>query len=163
MSEVKAISMESEAMEALRADMNAIINKTIKTMQMGKNGEATVSVKIKIGLEERTICHNDGTRQAIVPTFEHDVQSVVQTKDKKSGSMSGERELVYDPENDTWYMRDIRAQISIFDEAVQQSAEESGEVVIEAECSFRETAGYINAAPSLLTAGEDDDEEADAE
>lgn len=39
--------------------------------------------------------------------------------------MSGEYELVYDAENDCWYMRDIRAQISMFDAdgVVQQDSD----------------------------------------
>ena len=120
MSEFMPITMESETMSALKADMDSILSKTISSMQATQNGEATVTVKIKITLERRRIADEQSSRAITVPKFEHDVQSVVQMKDKKSGSMPGEYELVYDPITDSWYMREIRAQISMFDKEAQR-------------------------------------------
>ena len=116
MNGIKPITLENETLQAMKHDMDEIINKTIKTMQMSQSSEGTVTVKLKISIENRGIANETVYRTGIIPKFEHDVQSVVQTKDKKSGQMSGENELVYDAENDCWYMRDIRAQISMFDD-----------------------------------------------
>lgn len=115
MNGIKPITLENETLQAMKHDMDEIINKTIKTMQMSQSSEGTVTVKLKISIENRGIANETVYRTGIIPKFEHDVQSVVQTKDKKSGQTSGKNELVYDAENDCWYMRDIRAQISMFD------------------------------------------------
>lgn len=125
MNGIRPITLESETLQAMKHDMDEIINKTIKTMQMSQSSEGTVTVKLKISIENRGIANENVYRTGIIPKFEHDVQSIVQTKDKKSGQMSGEYELVYDAENDCWYMRDIRAQISMFDAdgVVQQDSD----------------------------------------
>lgn len=109
------ISIDGEILASLRTDIDTMIGRTLKTMAMTKNGEATVTCKIKITLNEEVIPVQDGVRNAVRPTFEHDVQSVVQTKDKTSGTMSGDYELVYDAENDQWVVKSTRQQMSMFD------------------------------------------------
>ena len=109
------INMESALMLPLRTDMDGIINRTLKTMHSTGNGEAVVTAKIKITLAKRAMPTKDGVRPSIQPKFEHEVQSVVQAKDKKTGSMTGDYELVYDPDTDEWVARDRNAQTSMFD------------------------------------------------
>ena len=91
MNGIKPITLENETLQAMKHDMDEIINKTIKTMQMSQSSEGTVTVKLKISIENRGIANETVYRTGIIP------------------------KLVYDAENDCWYMRDIRAQISMFD------------------------------------------------
>ncbi|MEG2621443.1 MAG: hypothetical protein RSC06_00960 [Clostridia bacterium] len=168
MNGIKPITLESETLKAMKKDMDEIINKTIKTMQMCQSTEGTITVKMKVTIEKRGIANENAYRTGIIPKIEHDVQSVVQTKDKKSGSMSGEYELVYDAENDRWYMRDIRAQTSMFDaEAVVSEAsevardEEGNQICIGGVPALE--AGEVNEDENLedLDASDDDIEEDD--
>lgn len=116
------ISIDGELLASLRTDIDTMIGRTLKTMAMTRNGEATVTCKIKITLDEEVIPVQDGVRNAVRPTFEHDVQSVVQTKDKTSGTMSGDYELVYDTESDQWVVKSTRQQMSMFDTDAQADA-----------------------------------------
>lgn len=140
------ISMDSELMAPMRADMDSIINRTLKTMHSSGNGEAVVTAKIKITLNKEGLPTKDGVRPIIRPTFEHEVQSVVQAKDKKTGSMTGDYELVYDPETDSWIARSTSAQVSMFD-----TQDSGNDAPVEAE-------GYIEAPIPALPEPEDEEE-----
>lgn len=152
MTDVMPITIDGEALASLRTDIDTMMARTLKTMAMTQNGEATVSVKIKITLNKEVIPTEDGVRNAVRPVFEHDVQSVVQTKDKTSGSMNGEYELVYDEETDEWVMKSTRRQISMFD---------ANEQPVEAEVVDAEPRRI--AAVRALPAGDPDDCEEDDE
>ena len=50
------------------------------------------------------------------PTFKHDISSVMQVKDKKSGALTGDYQLVWNPEEGNYIMRRIdNGQTSMFD------------------------------------------------
>lgn len=143
---VMKITMESDSLSALRNDIDGMISRTLKTMHMTQNSEATVTAKIKITLNNEMVPSPDGPRKIVRPVFEHEVQSVVQAKDKMSGTMNGEYELVYDAEKDEWYMKSTRSQISMFDE---QSADESAVQV----------SGYIEKAVLAVQEGSEKESE----
>ena len=151
------ITMESELMRPLRTDIDSIISKTLKTMHTYGNGEATVTAKIKITLNKEALPTKDGMRPIIKPMFEHEVSSVVQSKDKKSGAMYGEYELVYDQETDSWVARSTKQQISMFDPEAQGEAEA-------AESDPKGLPAPVDALPAEGSVDSDDDDftEADA-
>lgn len=129
MSEIITVSMDSETLSGLKSDIDNMINRTLRTMHSSQNGEAVISVKLKISLEKRTVDNEKVFREAICPKFEHDIQSVVQTKDKISGATQGDYELVYDPKLDRWVMRDMRGQMSMFDAEIQQGSSSEDETI----------------------------------
>ena len=96
-------------------------------------------------------------RPIIKPMFEHEVSSVVQSKDKKSGAMYGEYELVYDQETDSWVARSTKQQISMFDPEAQGEAEA-------AESDPKGLPAPVDALPAEGSVDSDDDDftEADA-
>lgn len=150
------ITMDSELMRPLRTDIDSIISKTLKTMHTYGNGEATVTAKIKISLSKEALPTSEGTRQIIKPSFEHEVASVVQSKDKKTGAMYGEYELVYDQDTDSWVARSTKQQMSIFDAEAQPEAASSDPKGLPAP---------VEALPAEGSVDTDDDEdftEADA-
>lgn len=150
------ITMDSELMLPLRTDIDSILSKTLKTMHTYGNGEAVVNAKIKITLSKEALPTSDGSRPIIKPKFEHEVSSVVQSKDKKSGSMFGEYELVYDQDTDSWVARSTKQQLSMFDPEAQngESCEEEPKGL----------PAPVQALPAEGTVSDDDDDftEADA-
>lgn len=147
------ITIESDALSSLRNDIDGMISRALKTMHMTNNGEATVTAKIKITLNNEMTPTPDGVRKVVRPVFEHEVQSVVQAKDKMTGTMNGEYELVYDADQDKWYMKSTRNQVSMFDEDAQMGDEPA---VVQVN-------GYIEEPVACLpeAADEEDDYEPD--
>lgn len=120
----KTITMSSATLANLKADMDDIISKTLSSMQATHCGEATVSVKLKISLEKRAIVNEAEYREAISPKFEHTVSTSIQIKDQKKGSTSGDYELYRNPENGQWCIKDIKSQLSMFEESVADDLDE---------------------------------------
>lgn len=118
MSNIKSITMNSETLANLKDDMDAIITKTLDSMQVAHCGEATVTVKLKISLEKVPVTNEKGYRDALRPKFEHTVSTSVQIKDQKKGSTSGDYEMYRDPSTGKWCMKDIKSQISMFEEPI---------------------------------------------
>lgn len=115
------ISMESEALAALKADMDSLITQTITSMQAWKNKEGVISVKLNIKLsEDMADDGRGGTRIVTVPRFEHKVSAVLQAKAERKGSTTGEYELVWDEDTCRYVMvRKADNQTSMFDEEDQ--------------------------------------------
>lgn len=112
------ISMESEALAALKSDMDSLITQTITSMQAWKNKEGVISVKLNIKLSEDLADDGQGgTRPVVVPRFEHKVAAVLQAKAERKGSTTDEYELVYDEDAGQYVMvRKANNQTSIFDD-----------------------------------------------
>ena len=146
MSEAMQINMDSELMQPLRTDMDMIMNRCLKTMHSTNNGEAVVTAKIKITLEREGVPTENGMRASIRPKFEHEVQSVIQAKDKKTGAMVGDYELVYDPEIDQFVARSTKTQVTMFDDDLDVNGESQQEGV----------AGHLEAPVYALEDGEED-------
>ena len=118
------ITLKSDTFETMIGDFDALINRTLLQMQELDLSEAEVTLKVKVTTETRAVDHPtaeniNGTRDAIVPKFEHVVASVLKIKDEQKGSLSGNFELIYDPETGKFVMVDIGfSQTSMFDEDV---------------------------------------------
>ena len=94
---------------------------------------AEISMKVKIILTDSsapdlTVAGGQQTREITKPKFEHTITSVIQHKEKKTGSFSGEYELVFDAETGTYVVRPIEnGQTTLFDEDKPGAA--SGKVI----------------------------------
>ena len=107
------LSLKGETFAALKEDFDAVLAKTIGNMEMKGANEATVTLKLSLSLEK---VQNHSDKEITKPSFKHDISSVMQVKDKKSGALTGDYELVWDNEDKKWVMRRITdGQVSLFD------------------------------------------------
>jgi hypothetical protein len=90
-------------------------------MENKESEQAELTVKLKISLMKEQAPNFDSLipgaqREVIKPKFDHKVSSVMQIKDEKTGTLSGNYELVWDGELGQYVMREIKdPQLSIFE------------------------------------------------
>lgn len=111
-----SLSLKSETFSALKEDFDSILARTIGNMEMKGAEEATVTLKLGISLEKSSVNGPAGIRDIVKPSFKHDISSVMQVKDKKSGALTGDYEMVWDADEGKYVMRRIdNGQVSMFD------------------------------------------------
>jgi hypothetical protein len=116
------LNLDGDAFEALKADFNAVLRKTISNMEQKGSYVAEITAKMKISLSSERVpdlstVNYEATRDTIVPKFEHKVSSVIQIKDEVNGSLNGRYELIWDAERGEYVMREIfDGQISMYDD-----------------------------------------------
>lgn len=122
MCEDMVLSLKSDTFKAMKEDFDAVLARTIGNMQMRGTDNATITLKLGISISaERgrdwSSVEEGATRQFQRPSFKHEISSIMQVKDKKTGGLTGDMELVYDVDNDEWVLRKLEdAQTSIFDD-----------------------------------------------
>lgn len=110
------LSLSSDTFQALKEDFDSILSRTIGNMEMRNADSATITLKLGIDLDKETVVSGDSSHEVTKPTFKHDISSVMQVKDKKSGALSGDYELVWNPEEGKYIMRRIdNGQTSMYD------------------------------------------------
>ena len=115
------LSLNGDTFNALKSDYDAMLRQTLTKMEDLKVEDATITVKVAVTLEKdqaRDFQANgyDAMRDIVKPTFKHEISSAMQVKDKKTGSLSGNYELVWDRESCCFVMRPIDdGQSSLFD------------------------------------------------
>lgn len=120
-----SLSLKSDTFSALKEDFDVILARTIGNMEMKGAEDATITLKLGISLEKSSVSGPSGIRDIVKPSFKHDISSVMQVKDKKSGALTGDYEMVWDAGEAKYVMRRIdNGQTSMFDE-------ESDETVID--------------------------------
>jgi len=112
MSKSMQLSLKGDTFSALQEDFDAILARTVGNMEMKGADEATITLKLKVTLEKATARDfesngYDATRDITKPSFSHDISSMMQVKDKRSGALRGDYELVWDNEAGQYYMRKI--------------------------------------------------------
>ena len=113
--EVK-IAIEEPIFDQLRADINQMLRRTIGMMTMKSTEDAVITIKLPVHIERMNIPDGGISREAPVPSFKHEISSVMQVKDKMSGQSKGEYELIFDEDGNPMY-RDINnGQTSLFNE-----------------------------------------------
>ena len=126
------LSLSGEAFATLRSDFNEVLHSTMRGMIDTEQDVAEISMKVKIILTDSsapdlTVAGGQQTREITKPKFEHTITSVIQHKEKKTGSFSGEYELVFDAETGTYVVRPIEnGQTTLFDDS---KGSVSGEVI----------------------------------
>lgn len=118
---VLPLSLNGDTFNALKSDFDTILRNTLSNMELKGADAAEMNIKLKISLtKDQTrdfeACYDGAMRDIVKPKFEHAVQSVLQIKDKKDGTLSGNYELVWDKEAQKYVMREITdGQTTLFD------------------------------------------------
>lgn len=128
-----ALTLDSDAFNALKSDFNQILRSTLNNMLQKEGEKAEVKIALKITLTEGMApdlqeVKYEAEREIIIPKFEHKVSSVMQYKDEKSGITGGaEYELVWDKDAVAYVMRPIKnAQMDLFEYSDQNDYEYEG-------------------------------------
>ena len=124
MNEMK-LTIDNEVFDTMRKNFDVMLERTVGSMIMRNADESTLTLKIGISLDKKTVPANDGGfREVTQPSFKHDLSSVMQVKDKMSGTFKGNVELIFD-ENGKPIVRDIDdGQMKIWDDSGHISVEE---------------------------------------
>lgn len=116
------LSLKSDTFNALCSDFDQVLRATLHGMDETSQDVAEVNVKVKITLTPDSAPDfsvrgvSQQTRSITKPKFDHTVTAVIQRKEKKTGTLAGNYELVWDKETCTYVMRPIDdGQTSIFD------------------------------------------------
>lgn len=117
------LSLKSNTFNALCSDFDQVLRATLQGMSDTSQDAAEVNVKVKITLTPDSAPDftvkgiGQQTRAITKPKFDHTVTAVIQRKEKKTGTLSGNYELVWDQETCTYVMRPIDdGQSSLFDD-----------------------------------------------
>lgn len=142
------LSLKSDTFNALCSDFDQILRSTLNGMEETEQDVAEINVKVKITLTpdsapDFTVSGGQQTRSITKPKFDHAVSAVIQKKEKKTGTLSGNYELVWDRETCQYVMRPIdNGQVSLFDKDKHPDE------------GIAEPAGLPEGKPSLPPAGE---------
>lgn len=124
---VMPLSLNGDTFNAMKSDFDIILRKTISNMELKGADTAELNIKLKVSLEKDQTrdfdaAYDGAMRDIIKPKFDHTVQSVLQIKDKKDGTLSGNYELVWDPDEQKYVMREItNGQTTLFDKTADGS------------------------------------------
>lgn len=152
-----SLSLKSETFSALKEDFDSILARTIGNMEMKGAEEATVTLKLGISLEKSSVNGPAGIRDIVKPSFKHDISSVMQVKDKKSGALTGDYEMVWDADEGKYVMRRIdNGQTSMFDE-------DCGGTIIDAEYTDTEYTALPEGQRGLPEGSQEDGSEEETE
>lgn len=128
-----ALSMDGEAFKSLRSDYDQMLRSTLAGMIETEQDQAEINIKVKITLTEDSapdysVAGGNHTREITKPKFEHTVTAVIQRKEKKTGTFSGEYELVWDWEAGRYIARSIEdGQQTLFDNDGEPGYADMGE------------------------------------
>lgn len=115
------MSLKSDTFNALCSDFDDVLRSTLRGMVETDQDTAEINVKVKISLTESSapdfsVAGGQQTREITKPKFDHTVSAVIQRKEKKTGTLAGEYELVFDSESGRYVMRPIdNGQMTLFD------------------------------------------------
>jgi len=148
---VYPLSLNGDTFNAFKSDFDQLLRQLIAEMEKRESEDATISVKFQVKLapdQARDFQANgyDGMRDIIKPSFKHEISTVMQVKNKKSGNVGGNMELVWDKKLRQYIMRPIdNGQTTFFDENGNNTAD----YVIAGEAS-----GESGGEPTALEAAE---------
>ena len=126
---VYPLSLNGDTFNAFKSDFDQLLRQLIAEMEKRESEDATISVKFQVKLapdQARDFQANgyDGMRDIIKPSFKHEISTVMQVKNKKSGNVGGNMELVWDKKLRQYIMRPIdNGQTTFFDEDGNNTAE----------------------------------------
>lgn len=110
------LSLNGDTFSIMKEQFDSVLARTVGNMQMKGADDATITLKLSISIEKENRSTPDGTIEATIPKFKHDISSVMQVKDKVSGELVGDYQLVWDDDEQKYVMRKIdNGQINMFD------------------------------------------------
>lgn len=101
------LSLKGDTFTALKEDFDAVLARTLRNMESKGADEATITLKLGISLEKTTDFSGEEAEEVTKPSFKHDISSVMQVKDKKSGALTGDYQLVWDEDEGKYVMKRI--------------------------------------------------------
>ena len=121
------LSLNEDTFSNLKKDFDSILNRTIGNMEMKGASDATITLKLTVSLDKRSMTVGDSVQEFKKPTFKHEINSVMQIKDKATGQLGGEYAMVWDPEEERFVLRQFTGgQASMFDDDYETVEEEWG-------------------------------------
>lgn len=118
------LSLNGDTFQNLKENFDTVLARTVGNMEMKGADEATITLKLLISTKKENIGTPDNPEEATIPTFKHDISSVMQVKDKVSGTLAGNYALVWDDEEKKYVMKKITdGQLSMFDDDGEVSEE----------------------------------------
>lgn len=116
MSNVMQLSLNGDTFAGLKKDFDTILARTLGNMQMKGAEDATITVKMNISLDKRCVGGFGSMDTVTMPSFKHDISSVMQIKDKMTGQFSGEYAMIWDEDEKCYVLEYIKSeQASLFD------------------------------------------------
>lgn len=116
------LNFESDTFAPVKRDMNFVLQRLLGNMQEKGAVEGSMTVKIDVSFDTEYIPNYDPnikgqSRKIEKPKFKHVVTSALQIKDKKTGNMDTDMELVFDEDTGEYVIQPIAntQQRSIFD------------------------------------------------
>lgn len=115
------LSLNGDTFNALKSDYDALLRQLLTEMENRNEEEATITIKVGVKLEKDQardfeVHEYEAMRDIVKPTFKHEISTVMQIKNKKSGSLGGTMELVWDKELCQYVMRPIdNGQVTLYD------------------------------------------------
>ena len=171
---IKRLNFDSDTFEAMKTDMNFILQRMIGSMIEKDSTEGSMTIKIDVNMVTEWIPNNNPdvegeTRMIRKPQFKHKCASTIKINDEKSGSFNNEMELDMN-ENGCYYLKPVAdtTQRTIFDSDFQsgmnkpESDKEDDSDIIDG--TFKELPG--NSTPALPCnddSGSKDESDAPAE
>lgn len=111
------LSLNSDTFSMLKEQFDGVLARTVGNMQMKGADDATITLKLQVSLSKENRHTEDGMIEATIPKFKHDISSVMQVKDKASGELVGDYQLVWDEDTQKYVMRKINdGQFDMFDD-----------------------------------------------
>ena len=122
---IKRLDFDSDTFEAMKTDMNFILQRMIGSMIEKDSTEGSMTIKIDVNMVTEWIPNNNPdvegeTRMIRKPQFKHKCASAIKINDEKSGSFNNEMELDMN-ENGCYYLKPVAdtTQRTIFDSDFQ--------------------------------------------
>lgn len=122
---IKRLDFDSDTFEAMKTDMNFILQRMIGSMIEKDSTEGSMTIKIDVNMVTEWIPNNSPdiegeTRMIRKPQFKHKCSSTIKINDEKSGSFNNEMELDMS-ENGCYYLKPVAdtTQRTIFDSDFQ--------------------------------------------
>ncbi len=118
---VYPMSLNGDTFNALKTDFDQMLRKLLSGMEKFECEEGTLNIKVGVKLEKDQtrdfeVHEYEAMRDIVKPTFKHEISSAMQVKDKKTGSLGGNYELVWDRDSGQYVMRNIDdGQVTLFD------------------------------------------------
>lgn len=127
------LSLDSDTFAGMKEDFDTILEKTIENMESKSAYEATITLKLGISLMKTSkpvVDADEAIKEVTLPTFKHDISTVMQVKAKKSGMLDEECELVWDEDEQKYVLVRIKDnQLSLFEADEEEAKGSDGESV----------------------------------
>lgn len=150
------LSMSGDAFNAFKSDFDQMLRQLLMQMEEYESEEAVINMKMTVSLaqdQERDFEANgyDAMKDITKPTFKHDISTIMQIKNKKTGTLGGNMKLVWDKELHQYVMQEIdNGQTSMFDKKEEASAEQPEE-----QMDISAAGGELPPPPPQLPAAHD--------